>query len=79
MTAPKIEWHCTGMSWRVRFATKQRQYSARVAMGLDGRWFGTLETTGGRKDRVVTTYEGKTFDEVRSAIDAVFLARVAHL
>jgi hypothetical protein len=67
------------MSWRVRFATRQRQYSARVAMGLDGRWFGTLETTGGPKRRMVTTYEGKTFEEVRNMIDAVFMARIAHL
>jgi hypothetical protein len=48
-------------------------------MGLDGRWFGTLETTGGPKRRVVTTYEGKTFDEVRAMIDAVFIARAVHL
>jgi hypothetical protein len=48
-------------------------------MGLDGRWFGTLETTGGPKRRMVTTYEGKTFEEVRNMIDAVFMARIAHL
>jgi hypothetical protein len=48
-------------------------------MGMDGVWIGTLETTGGRKDRKVKTYQGKTFDDVRAQIDAVFIARTIHL
>jgi len=67
------------MAWRVRYKTAQRRYSARVAMGMDGVWIGTLEMTGGRKDRKVKVYEGKTFDDVRAQIHAVFIARAIHL
>jgi len=79
MSVPLIEWQCIGMAWRVRYETAHRRYSARVAMGMDGVWIGTLETTGGRKDRTVKTYQGKTFDDVRAQIDAVFIARTIHL
>lgn len=79
MTVPLIEWHCAGMAWHVRYETAQRRYSARVAMGMDGVWIGTLETTGRTKYRVVKFYEGKTFDDVRAQIDAVFIARTIHL
>jgi len=79
MSAPKIEWRCTGMTWRVSYDTPNRQYYGRIALGLDGMWIGTLEETGGRKGRVFKSYQGKTLNDVRSMIDAVLIARGIHL
>jgi len=76
MTAPKIVWRSTGMSWRVKFDTPHRHYSGRIALGLDGLWIGTLESSGGRKTSAISTYQGKSLTDVQSMIDEVLLARL---
>jgi len=77
MTAPKIVWRCTGMAWRTKMDTPHRSYSARIALGMDGLWIGTLESSGGRKPTAISTYEGKSLSDVQSMIDVVLTARVA--
>jgi len=76
MTAPKIIWRCTGMSWRTSIDTTHRTYSARIAMGMDGLWIGKLESSGLRKTSAISTYQGKSLTDVQSMIDEVLLARL---